>query len=73
MAISPSGGRNRRKENDMEGHADKKRTFDDLMNEASREDLKATIYKLMRAVDALSEVNRQIIAMVDKEGLDKQK
>ena len=57
----------------MEGHADKKRTFDDLMNEASREDLKATIYKLMRAVDALSEVNRQIIAMVEKEGLDKQK
>lgn len=55
----------------MEGHAEKKKTFDDLLNEASREDLKATIYKLMRTVDALSEVNKQIIAMVDKEGLDK--
>ena len=49
----------------------KNKTFDDLMNEASREDLKATIYKLMRTVDALSEVNKQIVAMIDKEGWDK--
>lgn len=49
----------------------KKKTFDDLMNEASREDLKATIYKLMRAVDALSDVNRQLVAMIDREGWDK--
>lgn len=56
----------------MEGHAEKKnKTFDDLMNEASREDLKATIYKLMRTVDALSEVNKQIVKMIDKEGWDK--
>lgn len=52
-------------------NATNNKTFDDLMNEASREDLKATIYKLMRTVDALSEVNKQIVKMIDKEGWDK--